>query len=335
MARTGIRRIDALLESSPAVPALVPGDGDPEAVGFVQELLRSHGFTRLPDMRTRSYGAFGELTRDAVLRYRAARGLPAIPNVDGALIADLAGREPPEPLACRGYLTLGLDFEYGPLLGLMALTCLFESGGRFACLNLNTDRQGLSFGIIQWAQRPGRLHEILKAFQDEELAVFEELGGSPGLVAWTARPNGGVDPATGVALQSAWSLVDEPWKGRFAGMGRRSELQKVQVQTAQSDFRASLEVLRAPMPLISSQRGFAFALDVANQHGDGGARKIYQSVVRPGMNEAEALAAMERESVRRVAVQYGPGSPEAASTANRRAFFRTTPYLSDALAAFA
>jgi hypothetical protein len=36
-----------------------------------------------------------------------------------------------------------------------------------------------------------------------------------------------------------------------------------------------------------------------------------------------------------VAAQYGEGSDEAASTANRRRFFRTTPWLSEAAAAVA
>jgi hypothetical protein len=44
---------------------------------------------------------------------------------------------------------------------------------------------------------------------------------------------------------------------------------------------------------------------------------------------------MEGESVRRVAAQYGHASAEAASTAGRRALFRTTPWLSDGLGAFA
>lgn len=290
-------------------------------------------------MRTTAYGHFGDLTRQAVLEYRARAGLGGSPAVDEALLADLARREAPDPLACRGYLALALDCEYTPVLGLVALTSLAESGGRFACLNLNTDRQGLSFGIIQWAQRPGRLHEILGAFHRREPAAFEEIAGGAeaarGLVAWTARPNGGVDPRTGIALESRWSLVDEPWKGRFERMGRRRELQKAQVEVALADFQASLDRLGPAMPLISSQRGFAFLLDLANQHGDAGAKRIYGAVARAGMSESEVLAAMEGESVRRVAVQYGQGSAEAASTANRRAFFRSTPWLSDALGAFA
>lgn len=331
--RTGISRIDALA----AGPALAPGDRDAAAVGLIQDLLRGHGFKHLPDMRSAAYGRFGELTRKSVLEYRERAGLGGSPAVDAALLADLARREAPDPLACRGYLALALDCEYTPVLGLVALTSLAESRGCFACMNLNTDRQGLSFGIIQWAQRPGRLHEILRAFHRREPAAFEEIAGGAeaarGLVAWTARPNGGVDPRTGAALESRWSLIDEPWKGRFERMGRSRELQKVQVGVAVDAFQASLDRLRPDVPLLSSQRGLAFLLDLANQHGNAGAKKIYKSVARAGMSEAELLAAMESESVRRVAVQYGQGSAEAASTANRRAFFRTTQWLSDGAAA--
>ncbi len=328
--RTGISRIDGLADGR----ALAPGEGDAASVGLIQDLLRGHGFKRLPDMRSASYGRFGDLTRQAILEYRARAGLGASPAVDAALVADLARRETPDPVACRGYLTLALDSEYTPLAGVLSLTCLCESGGRFACLNLNTDRQGLSFGIIQWAQRPGRLSEILREFHRREPAVFAEIAGDgPGLVAWTSRANGGVDPRTGIALDGRWSLVEEPWKGRFERMGCRRELQKVQVAVALAAFEASLRRLQPAMPLISSQRGLAFLLDLANQHGEAGAGKIYRAVARPGMSEAEVLAAMEGESVRRVAAQYGQGTAEAASTASRRAFFRTTPWLSDATVA--
>ena len=149
-------------------------------------------------MRAGTYGRFGPLTRDAVLEYRARTGLGDSPAVDAALLADLVRRECPDPVACRGYLTLALECEYTPLLGLVALTCLCESGGRFACLNLNTDRQGLSFGVIQWAQRPGRLREILSAFHLREPAAFEEIAGDArGLVEWTGRAERGRGPAHG------------------------------------------------------------------------------------------------------------------------------------------
>ena len=335
MAKSGIPRIDDLMSGAGA-PALAPGDSDSAAVGLVQELLRGQWFTRLPDMRTPSYGTFGPLTRDAILAYRARTGLPASPQVDGALLTDLAARQAPNPLALRGYLALSLDLEYSPMIGLVSLTTLFESGARFACLNLNSDRAGLSFGIIQWAQRPGRLREIVQAFRDgapQELAAI--MGNPAGLLAHLARPNGGVNPATGRTLDPAYDLVAEPWRTRFERMGCDRALQKVQLQAAVTAFRTSLTRLRPATPAITTQRGCAFLLDLANQHGDGGARSIYTAVARPGMAEADLLPEMERESVRRVEAQFGAGSAEAASTANRRRFFRSTAWLSDTAVAVA
>jgi hypothetical protein len=332
-----ISRIDGLLEGVGGVPAIVPGDGDGVAVGAVQELLRSHGHTRLPDMRHASYGTFGPLTRQSVLSYRAGAGLGDAPRVDGPLLADMLGREPSVPLISRCYLAGGLDLEYTPLLGLVALSALSESGGRFACLNLNTDKAGLSFGIIQWAQRPGRLHGLLAAFRRAAPDELAEIAGGAaavdGLLAHTARPNGGVDPATGRTVDPRFDLIAEPWRSRFERMGRSRVLQKAQVETALEAFRASLDRLRTDAPDIQSQRGFAFVLDVANQHGDGGARSIYRAVARPAMSEGEILAAMEQESVRRVAAQFGAASNEARATADRRKFFRTVPWLSDAAGA--
>lgn len=333
MSKTGIARIDDLLAAKVGVPAIVPGDGDRAAVGAVQELLRSHGFTRLPDMRHSSYGTFGPLTRQSVLAYRAQAGLGEEARVDCALLGNLLTREPATPLANRCYLTQVLNFEWTPLLGVMCLAALSESGGRFDCLNLNTDRCGLSFGIIQWAQRPGRLHEILAAFRAEAPETLEEIVGGAaeveGLLAHTARTNGGVNRATGETLDPRFDLVREPWAGRFRAIGRNRRLQAVQVRTAMEAFRTSLERLKREAKGITSQRGYAFVLDLANQHGNAGALAIYRAVAKPGMGEAEILAAMEKESVRRVAAQYGKTSAEAASTASRRELFRTMPWLSD------
>lgn len=337
MAKTQIRRIDELLGAAAGIPAIVPNDGDEAAVGAVQELLRSHGYTRLPDMRNPSYGKFGPLTAQCVAACRADAGLDGAPRVDRPLLDYLLRRDPPVPIASRTYLAYALDLEYTPLLGAVAVCALCESGGRFACLNLNTDKCGLSFGIIQWAQRPGRLHGILAAFRRADPAAMREIAGSEaaldGLLAHTAKPNGGVNPATGETLDARFDLIREPWKSRFERMGKTRSLQKAQVEDALAAFRASLDRLQAEAPGIGTERGYAFLLDLANQHGDGGARSILRTVTRPGMGETQLLESMERESVRRVAAQYGPASAEAASTANRRKWFRTVPWLSDAAGA--
>jgi hypothetical protein len=156
-----------------------------------------------------------------------------------------------------------------------------------------------------------------------------------GLLAHTAREHGGVDPASGKTVDPRFDLIREPWRSRFEALGCNRDMQKTQVRAALAAFRVSAARIAGEMPAINSERGVAFALDLANQHGDGGAAGIYQAVFRPGMAEPVLLAAMERESVRRVAAQYGERSDEAASTASRRRFFRTTPWLSEAAAAVA
>src|SRR5574340_1035072 len=322
MGLTRVVRIDGLV-SGGGTP-LAPGDGDREAVCVLQDLLRSQGYTRIPDARSPGYGTFGNLTREAVLGCRAAAGLDSRPQADPALFQDLARRPTSRPSASRGYLALALDYDWDDTLAAVAATSLFESGGRFDCLNRNTDGAGLSFGIIQWAQKPGRLHEILDAFQERQPAVFARLAvDAPGLLAHTGCPNGGVDRRTGQTVDARFSLVDPPWTDRFQAMGRDRDLQKVQVDMAVEAYRRSIARLLPKTPEIQSQRGCAFLLDLANQHGDGGAASIYAAAHVPGMAEPDLLDAMQRESVRRVAAQFGAGSPEASSTFSRREFFRT------------
>lgn len=318
-----------------SAPPLAPGEPDTLSVGLVQDLLRGHGYSRLPNACGGSYGKFGNLTRRSILAYRETAGLPGEANVDGPLLQDMVRRPALQPVASRGYLALVLDVEWDQMASIVALTCLFESNGRFDCLNLNTDRAGLSFGIIQWAQRPGRLHEVLDAFHQREPELFAAAAVDPaGLLAHTARDHGGVNAATGATVDARFDLVREPWKSRFLDIARRPPLQRVQVDTAMAAFRASLQRVREQAPGIHTQRGLAFMLDLANQHGDGGAHSIYLAAAGAA-TEPDLLAAMERESVRRVEAQYGAGGPEALATAERRAFFRTTPLLTDAAAAWA
>jgi hypothetical protein len=332
VARCGVPRIDDLVSGAAGARPLLPGDSDAAAVGIAQELLRAHGFARLPDVRGPSFGNFGTLTRQSIESYRAANALPPSPAIDSELLQHMIRKAAPEGTASRGYLTLVLDFEFDEVLSVAALVSLFESGGRFGCLNLNTDRAGLSFGIIQWAQKPGRLHELLERFHAREPEELERIAGGPasvsGLLAHAAKPGGGVD-ATGKTTNRKFDLVAEPWRSRFVLMGRSIPLQKVQVAAAVDAFRTSMGRLRAQASSVVSPRALAFMLDLANQHGDSGALQIYRAASAEGRTETELLEAMERESVRRLAMQFGKASNEARSTENRRSFFRTTGLLSD------
>ncbi|SPE43472.1 N-acetylmuramoyl-L-alanine amidase domain/peptidoglycan binding domain protein (fragment) [Candidatus Sulfopaludibacter sp. SbA3] len=333
MANTGISRIDDLMAGAPGVAPLGAGDPDRDAVGAIQDLLTGFGNRQLPDVRLPSHGTFGSMTSAAVQRFRSSQGLPDSTLVDSVCLAALARGNPSDPMACRSYIALALDVEVDEMTYLMTLTGLWEANARFALLNLNTDRAGLSFGVIQWAQRPGRLKEILTAFHDADGDRFSNTFGgevaAAGSLAHVAKPNGGVDPASGKTTDPDFDLVAEPWISRFKAAGLDPAFQKVQVTVATADARSAFDQIKIHAPLITSQRGVGFVLDVANQHGTAGALSIYNAVFAAGMTESALLQAMRDESVRRVSAQFGVGSPEAQSTTSRRDWFLTTPVLKE------
>jgi peptidoglycan hydrolase-like protein with peptidoglycan-binding domain len=332
MAATGIPKIDQLLDGAAGAP-VASGDPDSDSVGIVQDLLRGLGFTSLPGVLGASRGVFGPQTTSAVRTFQQTCGLPATGSVDRPTLEQMIGKPATRPAASRGYLCLVLDLMFQGLTRVMSLTSQFEGAGMFGAINLNTDKAGLSYGLIQWAQKPGRLHEILSAFQQQEPAAFVQIlgGGSQtvadGLVRHTAKPQGGVD-SNGKTTDPQLDLIQEPWKTRFLNAALDRSLQKVQMSTALADFSESLRQVQGFAPQLRSERAIAFMLDLANQFGNGGARSVFTTAARPGMSEAQLLQALEDESVARVQRQFGSGSI-VQSTRNRREAFRTSRLLSD------
>jgi Putative peptidoglycan binding domain len=332
MAATGIPKIDQLLDGSAGM-SIASGDPDPESVGIIQDLLRGLGFTNLPGVLGRSRGVFGPQTTTAVRTFQQTCGLSANGSVDRPTLEQMIAKPATKPAVSRGYLCLVLDLMFQGLTRVMSLTSQFEGAGLFDAFNPNSDRAGLSYGLIQWAQRPGRLHEILSAFQQQEPAAFMRILGdgrqdvADGLVRHTAKPQGGVD-STGKTTDPRFDLIQEPWKTRFRNAALDRSLQKVQVSTALAAFAGSLRQVQGFAPQLRSERAVAFMLDLANQFGDGGARSVFNAAARTGMSEAQILQALENESVARVQRQFGPGSI-VQSTRNRRDAFRTSPLLSD------
>jgi peptidoglycan hydrolase-like protein with peptidoglycan-binding domain len=335
MVSTGIGPIDDLLGGSGSGSGPIDASADVLSVGFVQDLLIGLGFPNLPGALGAGRGTFGPHTTDAVRRFQQ-QSVPALPvtgAVDGATLGALSKAPWKTPFACCPYLTLVLDVGFTGMARLVSLTAQFEGAGRFTALNRNTDRAGLSFGLIQWAQKPGRLNELLRAFQAQQPAPFLQIltGGSQDtgqrLLAHTAKARGGTDDQ-GRTTDPLFDLVAAPWDARFLAAGEDRDLQQVQLDLAISDFTASMTALQAEAPAIRSERGVAFMLDVANQHGDAGAKSILQQVQTPGLSEASLLAAVQTESIARVRAQFGEGK-ETASTTARRTAFRTSALLSD------
>ena len=164
------------------------------------------------------------------------------------------------------------------------------------------DRRGLSFGIIQWAQRPGRLGGLLGQLQAAAPGPFAEVFAAGDrdlagrLVAHARKPNGGVNSA-GETMDPAFNLVEEPWPSRFRQAALTGAFQRVQVESAVAAFEASCRAILVAVPEAVTERAVAFLLDVANQFGDGGMRQLCTAVRRPGMGLPDLLEAMADESV--------------------------------------
>jgi len=331
MVPTGIDKIDALWNDA-AAPPLAPGETDADAVGVIQDLLIGHT-ARLPGILGANRGVYGPQTQGAVSAFQGHHGQPPTGTVDHDTLHRMVEEIAPSPIAVLGYLALVLDQAWEGYARLVALTAQFEAAGKFAALNRNTDRAGLSFGIIQWAQKPGRLSGLLRAFElaspEQFVTVFGggDAAVSAGLLAHTAKTLGGVN-SLGQTTDPAFDLVNDTWTARFTTAAQDRTWQKTQINEAVTAFRQSCANIRTVAPMARSERALAFLLDVANQHGDGGLRNICTTVVTPALTEQQMMAAVEAESVRRVTAQFGDGSAEARSTQARRDSFRTNTLLS-------
>ena len=327
MALCGIPRIDDLHCGAATAAPIEAGDPDRDSVGLVQQMLGGLGHAGLPNLLSPDYGVFGARTIAAVEQFRAAQGLPPGSYIDAQCLRTLVEQSPSDPVASRGYITLVLDFPYSGLVKILSVVAQMEGAGKFSAVNLNTDKAGLSFGLIQWAQKPGRLTEVLQAFVNASAMDFANIFGgsevSAKMMAHTRLPNGGIDGATGISTDAEFDLVKEPWVSRFRKAALFKPFQQAQVRTALKDFSASQNRIGQYAPQLKSERAMGFMLDLANQFGDGGARKIYQAVSRDGMAIGALLAAMADESVARM--QY----PMKAGTQARRQDFLTTAFLSD------
>jgi hypothetical protein len=160
---SGIERIRELYKNVPGAAPLSESDGDADAIGVIQDFLIEHGFSSVPSHREEAaHGKFGKATKKALHAFFGIK--PAKPILlDSPKIVRLINEPPKSPRGRLGRLSISLEnadtFPITKELKLLSLVSLFEGG--FATLNRNTDKAGLSYGMIQWAQKPGRLHEIV------------------------------------------------------------------------------------------------------------------------------------------------------------------------------
>lgn len=211
-------------------------------------------------------GDFGGGTLKAVKAYQRTRGL----TVDGMV----------------GPVTWGslFDGEQMPtpaILGeplvkkCLALTGSFETGAMppecFAGLTGDFDKQGISFGVLQWnfGQRSlqplilemnAQYGELMRDIFDEQYQTLMEV-----LIEYNHRAQmrwaRSIQPPNGKRL-------DEPWQGYFKTLGRTRECHGVQSRFASGLFQKARKLCGSYD--LWSERGVALMFDIVVQNGSMG-----------------------------------------------------------------
>ncbi len=208
-------------------------------------------------------GAFGGGVQSAVKAFQKAHALPPDGIVGPRTWALLIpGDEPPaapslasQPLAQR----------------CLALTGTFEtSTGSPECycgVAGNFDKQGISFGVLQWNFGQGTLQPLLSEmitahhdvaemiFQDDLQTLVGVLGSTrPEQLRWAASIQ---DPRR--------FSIFEPWCGFFKALGRTPEFQTIQVEHADRIRQSADAMCRAFG--VATERALALMFDICVQNG--------------------------------------------------------------------
>jgi hypothetical protein len=153
----------------------------------------------------------------------------------------------------------------------LALTGAFEtSTGIPDCycgLTGNFDKQGISFGVLQWNIGQGTLQpmlaEMVAEHNDVAAAIFHDsLDALTGVLA------------TPLDRQLAWArsiqdpnrfVIFEPWRGYFRALGRTSEFQAIQAGHAERLMQIART--RCRQFGVMSERALALMFDICVQNG--------------------------------------------------------------------
>ena len=343
MADSGIQRIDDLLNKTGEAP--LTGADSVAAIGAIQDLMRGHGGTELPSLTSDNYGAttadhkFKPATLKAIHKFQKDHNLKVEDQVSATMLAALVRIPATTPVASQVYMALVLGIPAGGAGKILSLVAIAEGGGKFTAIARNPDKAGLSLGIIQWAQKPGRLFELLDGWNTANAGEMKRIFGGAdkvaAMLAYVKKGKAGLKP-DGTSNDPNIDLLTDDSIKKFKEALADPLFQASQVTTAAIAFQSAADFIHKfdTKKKIVSERGLAFMLDLANQHGPGGAKKIYNAVVTDAMTEAEALQAMADESVRRIAKQFPAklGEKESVFTRGgreRRTFYLKTKLLSD------
>lgn len=210
-------------------------------------------------------GQFGGGTHSAVVRFQKQRGLAADGQVGdqtwSALIGE--GNIPVSPIALQS-----LSYRC------LALTGTFETGvgfpDCFCGISGDFDKQGISFGVMQWNFGQGSLQPLLRDMISRHETIVKDIFGEHFDAVNIALSHGDQDRAG--LMSFVRSIQDpikhrvyEPWLGYAKALGRTDEFQRIQVEHAKDAFQRALRMCDEYE--LWSERGAALMFDIVTQNG--------------------------------------------------------------------
>jgi hypothetical protein len=279
-------------------------------VQVLQERLKELGWL------TQDEPDFGPATAQAVEDFQGSHGLV----VDGVVGPQTWSRLfVPNPYS-RDYINRMLfgGQEVFDFLDEVVAAVSVGEGGTFDTMNLDSDGEGLSFGILQWAQNPGSLYRMLKAMAEAHREKFVHILAADDLTL--ARELLEKTKEGGKELP----LWTGDWPRRFFYAGRDLEFQKVQRQLARHDMLARLTDGYELYPEkykpdgYIAQRALMIMADVGNQAGSGGLKRALAKAGQgPSQTEDAFILALGKYVEDIMASKYG--DPNYGDTQGRHA----------------
>jgi hypothetical protein len=188
------------------------------------------------------------------------------------------------------------------------------------------EQKDLMFGLMPWGLRFGTLKNILQRFQKEEPATFVQIFGDGD--AATAQRLMTYIEQKGTSADAEFNLTEEPWISRFKQAAENPALEAVQLAAFTDVYLKYLDELRSIAPIVRTERGIAFLLDIAYQMGVTSANKALEEAQHEPapQTESELLQRVKEITMQRM---RRFGQPIVRAVERRRQLFLTTPFLSD------
>lgn len=111
----------------------------------------------------------------------------------------------------------------------------FESNGKGYAMNRNSDKNGASYGLIQWTQASGNLHDVLEFLQKRHPDKFEQYFGPNWrkLLEYTEKNESVMYDPLDDGTGKASVLWEDPWYSRFRAAGKDPDLYAAQWEYAE------------------------------------------------------------------------------------------------------